>query len=610
MNRSGIALKIILFSSGIVLFLMIIGCYMIIQYEVSVLNDMTDSKIAQTENESRVNFFREKKRFAAQIQSQLENIILIMKSFDIIYEQTFNSQIQMLLTQPMIMAASFCNQEEQSFIVSWKENNTIHVASQFPKDVNLDSFHIIKKQTGLLSISWVTVYYSTRLIEKEILAVKEIKIEELLQTRSDIYEQLKGVLLTQAFGTLIIIAVLCVSLMILLKIFVLDPVNELIEVSNQLKKLDLSVDIRTKFYSHELNELLQGLGKVLNGFRNIISDVQDNATLLSKSADDMTGIAEQLTNHSVDAESQSNNVAEASIQISGNIHAIAGSVELISENVQSVSMTSEYLFQNINSVANAIEELSSSLSHVGERAKKGTQIAEQAVILAQKAGETMNQLRHAANEIGGVSEFIQRIAHKTNILSLNATIEAASAGSAGRGFSVVAGAIQEFAEQSSRAAKDITNRIAGVQKGTSELENAFADVSEIIKEMNLSSESISYAVIEQTKAVQEIANNALEADERARNITFAIEDLSKTANNAAENTTQVALGANDVSSRIQSVSQTISFNRQISHQINEAAIVLTHLSGNLKDMVDPFKVRSDKQSVKNNESETLRKEKK
>ncbi|MBF0451784.1 MAG: hypothetical protein HQK75_13860 [Candidatus Magnetomorum sp.] len=599
MNRSGIASKIILFSSGIVLLLMVMGCITIIHYEIKLLNNMTDEKINQKEHAYRVKFYQEKKALEHQLNKQVQDMILMMKSVDIIYEQTLQFQIQLLLMQPGMVAASFCDQQGHSFLSAWKEEKKINMASQLSKTLNLNSFQALKVQTDIPAIPWIYLYHTSHLLEQKLLLERNSDIEELHQTRKEIYDQLRGVLLTQTLGTLFIVAVLCASLMISLRLLVLNPIQELMGVSNQLKKLDLSVDIRKKFYSHELNDLLQAIAQLLDGFRKIISNVQENASLLSNSADGMTGIAEQLTDHSVDAESQTNSVAEASIQISGNIHSIAASVEEISSNVQSVSTTSEYLFQNINSVANAIEELSSSLSHVGDRATIGTQIAEQAVVLAQKAGDTMTALRHAANEIGGVSEFIQRIAHKTNILSLNATIEAASAGSAGRGFSVVAGAIQEFAEQSSRAAKDITDRIIGVQKGTSEIEKAFTDVSTIIKEMNSSSESISYAVIEQTKAVQEIANNALEADERARNITFAIEDLSKTANDAAENITQVALGANDVSTRIQSVSKTISFNRQISHQINEAAIVLNHLSGNLKDMVDPFKV-SNEISVKNN----------
>jgi len=589
MNKTGIASKIIIISCSTVFVFMIVGSILIIQYEINILNNITDGKIDQEENVFQIDYFQEKQRLKKQLEKHIQNMVLIMKSVDVIYEQTFQFQIQMLCMQPMIRAVEFCDQNDNSFLSAWFEEK-VHVSKQLPKKFDLSNFQHIKFQTDIPAINTINLYYTTNLIKNKLLNRKNKNTQELFQIREEIYEKLKGVLLTQSFGTLLVVAILCAFLVISLRLFILNPIEELMDISNRLKKFDLSVDILSNSNSYELNLLVQALAQLLIGFRSIISDVKENSGLLSNSADNMTGIAEQLTSHSVDAESQVNSVAEASVQISGNIHSIAESVEQISENVQSVSMTSDFLFQNINSVANAIEELSSSLTHVGERVKKGTQIAEKAVLLAQKAGETVNILRHAANEISGVSEFIQRIAHKTNILSLNATIEAASAGSAGRGFSVVASAIQEFAEQSSRAAKDITERIAGVQRGTSEIETAFSDVSAIIKEMNLSSESISFSVIEQTKAVQEIANNALEADERARNINIAIEELSKTANEAAENITQVALGANDVSTRIQSVSKNISFNRQISHQINEAAIVLNHLSGNLKDMVDPFKV--------------------
>jgi methyl-accepting chemotaxis protein len=589
MKQTGIATKIIFLSCGIALILMVVGCVLVVQYEVIMLNSITAKKVDEKENFYLYRLYQEKKALADQLNSQINDLIKLMKSVDVIYAQTFVFQIQSLLMHPMVVAAEFCDTKGHTFLASWKYKN-IQVAKSFPDNLQLKQYLVMNRQTDIPSIEMIRLYYTIEKIEKRIQTLKKQDIDELHETREGVYKKLNALFLLQSIGSLFVVALLGATLIFSLRWLILKPIHELMQIARQLKKLDLSVDIKTTTASHELNSLAQALGQLLEGFRKIIADVKENANMLSGSADNMTDIAKQLTSHSEEAESKSNNVADASVQISTNIHTIANSVEQISDNMESVSSTSEYLFNNINSVANAIEELSSSLSHVGERAKNGTKIAEQAVFLAKKAGNTVNSLRHAADEIGGVSEFIQRIAHKTNILSLNATIEAASAGSAGRGFSVVASAIQEFAEQSSRAAKDITDRIASVQKGTYEIENAFKDVSNIIKEMNESSESISFAVIEQTKAVQEIASNALEADERARNINVSIEDLSRTVNDAADNTAQVAMGANDVSTRIQGVSESISFNRQISHQINETAIVLNHLSGNLKCMVDPFKV--------------------
>jgi methyl-accepting chemotaxis protein len=589
MKQTGIATKIILLACGIALLLMVVGCVLMVQFEIELLNNLTDKKVEEKENFYLYRLYQEKKVLNEQLTDQVNNLITLMKSVDVIYDQTFEFQIHSLLMHPMVVAAEFCDEKGYSFLAAWK-SKTVQTAQRFPKTLSLKKYKMINKQTGIPSIQHIRLFFTIEKIQQQLQILKEKDINELHETRNNIYNKLNILFLTQSIGSLFVVALLGATLIFSLRWLILKPIHDLMQIAKQLKKLDLSVDITPKMASHELNSLAQALGQLLEGFRKIIADVKENANMLSGSADNMTDIAEQLTNQSEEAESKANIVAEASVQISANIHTIATSVEQISDNMEAVSSTSDYLFNNINSVANAIEELSSSLNHVGERAQNGTEIADQAVLLAAKAGKTVNTLRHAADEIGGVSEFIQRIAHKTNILSLNATIEAASAGSAGRGFSVVASAIQEFAEQSSRAAKDITDRIASVQKGTYEIENVFKDISAIIKEMNESSDSISFAVIEQTKAVQEIASNALEADERARNINVSIEELSRTVNDAADNTAQVAMGANDVSTRIQGVSESISFNRQISHQINETAIVLNHLSGNLKCMVDPFKV--------------------
>jgi methyl-accepting chemotaxis protein len=599
MKQTGIATKIILLSCGIALLLMVVGCILVAKYEMKLLNNITTVKIDEKEQYYLYRLYQEKNALSNHLTKQLDHLVSMMKSVDRVYAQTFEFQIQSLLMHPMVVAAEFCDNDGQSFLAAWKDK-TVQVEKKFPKSLELFKSMVIKTHTGIPSIEKIRLYYSIEKLKQQLQEQKEQDMNEIHETRKNVHQQLNGLFLAQSIGSFLVVALLGIALVFSLRLLILNPIHHLMQIARQLKKLDLSVDINPSTASYELNSLTQALAQLLEGFRKIISDVKENAGMLSNSADTMTGIAEELTNHSEEAESKSNIVAEASVQISANIHTIADSVEQISDNMETVSSTSDYLFNNINSVANAIEELSSSLSHVGERAQNGTKIAEKAVHLAKKAGKTVNSLRFAADEIGGVSEFIQRIAHKTNILSLNATIEAASAGSAGRGFSVVASAIQEFAEQSSRAAKDITDRIASVQKGTYEIENVFKDVSTIIKEMNESSESISFAVIEQTKAVQEIASNALEADERARNINISIEDLTQTVNDAADNTAQVALGANDVSSRIQGVSESISFNRQISHQINETAIVLNHLSGNLKYMVDPFKVSHQSKSNNNN----------
>jgi len=75
---------------------------------------------------------------------------------------------------------------------------------------------------------------------------------------------------------------------------------------------------------------------------------------------------------------------------------------------------------------------------------------------------TMAALARAGGEIGTFVQTIDGIATQTNLLALNAAIEAARAGAHGRGFAVVADEVRKLADDSSRAAEQVSHAVKAI----------------------------------------------------------------------------------------------------------------------------------------------------
>ncbi|MGA9072452.1 MAG: methyl-accepting chemotaxis protein [Terracidiphilus sp.] len=92
------------------------------------------------------------------------------------------------------------------------------------------------------------------------------------------------------------------------------------------------------------------------------------------------------------------------------------------------------------------------------------------------------RIQGLADEVAALTPLIKvitSIAQQTNLLALNAEIEAARAGSAGRGFSVVAFEVRKLAVHSTKAASDIAARInATCKKVDQELAESRASLEE------------------------------------------------------------------------------------------------------------------------------------
>jgi methyl-accepting chemotaxis protein len=183
---------------------------------------------------------------------------------------------------------------------------------------------------------------------------------------------------------------------------------------------------------------------------------------------------------------------------------------------------------NINTLAKEMATIANNTNDSAQRAAEAAQFAKD---IAQKGGDIVKGSIEAMHRIGetvldtskrvtylgdlsdrieDITEFISDISNRTNLLALNASIEAARAGSAGKGFSIVADEVRNLAQHSSSAAAEITNLIEDIQEGTSEAIMAMDLGNQEVEESTTLVDKAGAALREILGSVDTSANSAAE----------------------------------------------------------------------------------------------------
>jgi len=320
-----------------------------------------------------------------------------------------------------------------------------------------------------------------------------------------------------------------------------------IELMSEMAKGEGDLTIRlVEDGTDEIGQMSTGMNRLVEKLHSTMKMTQQQAHFLLSSSTILSEFSDKLSKASENALEQSASASESTKVTSENANDIANKANKTSENSNELASTAEQMSMNMNSVAGAVEELSTSFVQITNNADESRKIAREATKKSNEATEAMSKLGLAAKEIGQVTEVIKKIADKTNLLALNATIEAAGAGSAGKGFAVVAGEIKELANQSAKSAGDIEMRIESIQDGTDNAIEVINDVSSVIDKINSSIDTIANNVAEQTKASNEIASNAEQANTYTKKAVGAISEVAQMAKISAKNADNVAKGTKSI----------------------------------------------------------------
>lgn len=355
----------------------------------------------------------------------------------------------------------------------------------------------------------------------------------------------------------------------------------------KIAKGDLRTDLSLVSDRDVFGKALQIMIKDL---RVMIKVISEESKSLYDFSNDLSDISIQMADESNRMNNQSGVIASAVEQMSVNISSVTDAIKVVDSDINQLVETSGDMTKGMTDTTSEVKEMSSSIEEVSQKATIALTISNEAQQKSAEVTETMNVLDSAVGEIGEVTEIIKEIAQQTNLLALNANIEAASAGESGKGFAVVAQEIKELANQSSRSAGEIAEKILSIQAHTQEAVDSISQVVKIILQVNESSELISGLTKNQTTSVHQIFDNIEKASGSLNNASEVIGQVKKASADIAGNSQELNRGIREISKSISEIHQSSGHTKAGSNIVKEKTQKLVEMSTGLREVAGKFKL--------------------
>ncbi len=321
---------------------------------------------------------------------------------------------------------------------------------------------------------------------------------ELFYSTSKVRQVYVGFLTYEVLLSILLFAVLIVTVAYIVRRFVSKPINNIITTSALIAHGDLTQKIMVDS-EDELGQLARSFNRMVDSLSELVVQIQTSAEALTKE-----------------------------------LGASAASLHRITESSQyqeQAFLRLREMFELAASMANTANALAQNTLGDTEKSRQG---------MKDTLG-AMEEINQTAQQIADIVEKITGIAKQTNLLALNATIESAHAGEHGLGFAVVATEVRKLAEQSgdfaketSRMLQETNEKIAG---GVTVSEAAGVSIAHVIANYGDIADSIariSQTADEQIHLVNDSVNT-LEANlQLTRNVIAGHRAINEHAQQLAE----------------------------------------------------------------------------